>query len=109
MSPREINTPDKFSAKVFSKVWPIVSMEPLLPISALAKFIQLVGSFVNVRDVGPITYKKELETDVPKLVASASGVVVEVGPGNGNQLGRYDKKKVTKVSIFPLCMHLCSS
>ena len=52
-----------------------------------------------MRDVGPITYKRELDTDVPKLVASASGVVVEVGPGNGNQIGRYDKEKVTKVSI----------
>ena len=64
---------------------------------------------VDVRDLGPITYKRELETDVPKLVASASGVVVEIGPGNGNQLGRYDKKKVTKVSLFCHCMDPCSS
>ena len=73
------------------------------------KIPQLVGLIINERDVGPITYKRELETDVPKLVASASGVVVEIGPGNGNQLGRYDKKKVTKVSLFPLCMDLCYS
>ena len=44
-----------------------------------------------------ITYKNELETDVPDLVFSASGVVVEVGPGSGNQVGRYDRKKVSKV------------
>ena len=42
-------------------------------------------------------YKKELDTELPSLVASASGVVVELGPGSGNQLGRYDKKKVKKV------------
>lgn len=46
-------------------------------------------------------YKKELDTELPSLVASASGVVVELGPGSGNQLGRYDKKKAKKVVLTP--------
>ncbi|KAL8946254.1 MAG: hypothetical protein Q9222_007329 [Ikaeria aurantiellina] len=41
--------------------------------------------------------KKELETDVPKLVASASGTIIEIGPGSGNQVGRYDRSKITKI------------
>lgn len=34
---------------------------------------------------------------VPTLVSQASGVVLEIGPGIGNQIPRYDKSKVTKV------------
>lgn len=34
---------------------------------------------------------------VPKLVASASGTVIEIGPGSGNQVGRYDPSKITKI------------
>jgi SAM-dependent methyltransferase len=34
---------------------------------------------------------------VPALVHSASGVVVELGPGTGNQLSRFDGEAVTKV------------
>lgn len=34
---------------------------------------------------------------VPELVASASGTVIEIGPGSGNQVGRYDSSKITKI------------
>lgn len=34
---------------------------------------------------------------VPGLVASASGTVIEIGPGSGNQVGRYDASKITKI------------
>ena len=39
----------------------------------------------------------ELETEVPALVAKASGTVLEIGPGSGTQLSRYDKAQVTKI------------
>ncbi|KAL8954708.1 MAG: hypothetical protein Q9193_007126, partial [Seirophora villosa] len=39
----------------------------------------------------------EVELGVPGLVASASGTVIEIGPGSGNQVGRYDLAKVTKI------------
>lgn len=42
--------------------------------------------------------QRELEENrVPKLVAQASGIVVEIGPGGGSQLSRYDASKVTKI------------
>ncbi|KAL9128917.1 MAG: hypothetical protein Q9217_002507 [Psora testacea] len=44
-----------------------------------------------------IIFKKELETALPSLVAQASGTVVEVGPGSGNQLCRYDKARVSRI------------
>ena len=34
---------------------------------------------------------------MPSLVASASGTVLEIGPGSGNQLPRYDKTKTNKI------------
>jgi SAM-dependent methyltransferase len=39
----------------------------------------------------------ESATRLPGLVGSASGVVLELGPGTGNQLSRYDRAKVKKV------------
>ena len=37
------------------------------------------------------------QTAVPNLVAEASGIVLELGPGIGSQLPRYDKSKITKI------------
>ena len=37
------------------------------------------------------------ETAVPTLVFKASGVVLELGPGIGSQLPRYDRSKISKV------------
>ncbi|KAL3965316.1 hypothetical protein ACCO45_002320 [Purpureocillium lilacinum] len=36
-------------------------------------------------------------TPVPQLVPQASGLVLELGPGMGNQLRRFEKSKVTRV------------
>ena len=41
--------------------------------------------------------EKELETDIPKLIATASGTVLEVGPGSGTQLARYDVSKINRI------------
>jgi len=37
------------------------------------------------------------ETAVPALVSEAFGIVLEIGPGIGSQLPRYDTSKITKV------------
>jgi SAM-dependent methyltransferase len=36
----------------------------------------------------------EAQSPLPSLIARASGTVLELGPGNGNQVSRYDKDKV---------------
>lgn len=41
--------------------------------------------------------QNEEETDLPSLDAKAYGTVVEVGPGSGNQLSRYNKAAITKM------------
>ena len=41
--------------------------------------------------------KEDEETAIPRLVSKASEVVVELGPGIGSQLPRYDTSKITKV------------
>ncbi|MCJ1294250.1 hypothetical protein MMC34_005808 [Xylographa carneopallida] len=46
---------------------------------------------------GPGFTANENESAVPALVASAYGVVVELGPGSGNQLPRMDTSKIEKV------------
>ncbi|MCJ1323108.1 hypothetical protein MMC15_008460 [Xylographa vitiligo] len=46
---------------------------------------------------GPGFTANENESAVPDLVASAYGVVVELGPGSGNQLPRMDASKIEKV------------
>lgn len=47
--------------------------------------------------VGPSFAARDEGTVIPSLVAEASGVVIELGPGLGNQIPRYNKSKVTKV------------
>lgn len=49
------------------------------------------------------------ETAVPALVAEASGVVLELGPGIGSQLSRYNTSKITKVyGVEPnIDLHKC--
>ena len=49
-------------------------------------------------DIDSRIAQRELEEDrVPKLVAQASGIVVEIGPGTGSQACRYDASKVTRI------------
>jgi len=47
--------------------------------------------------IGPNVTAAELETAVPSLVSQAYGIVLEVGPGSGEQVSRIDPSKVTKV------------
>lgn len=47
--------------------------------------------------MGPAFALRDEETVVPHLVSLASGIVIELGPGMGSQIPRYDKSKVTKI------------
>lgn len=38
-----------------------------------------------------------METNVPKLIAKAYGTILELGPGSGNQLPRYDVSKIDRI------------
>ena len=40
---------------------------------------------------------RESETELPSLVAKAYGTVLELGPGSGNQLSRYDVSKINRI------------
>jgi SAM-dependent methyltransferase len=44
-----------------------------------------------------IRYERSPSSPLPALVASASGVVLELGPGLGNQLIFYDRSKISRV------------
>ena len=50
--------------------------------------------------------QKEVDMGVPELVASASGIVIEYGPGSGSQVSRYDPRKVTKIYGLEPCQGL---
>ncbi|KAL8643146.1 MAG: hypothetical protein Q9226_008425, partial [Calogaya cf. arnoldii] len=45
----------------------------------------------------PQLAEREIEKGVPRLVASATGTILELGPGSGNQVSRYDRSKITKI------------
>lgn len=47
--------------------------------------------------LGPMFAEGDQETAIPALVSEASGVVLELGPGIGSQLPRYNASKITKV------------
>ena len=47
--------------------------------------------------LGPTFAEGETDTAIPALVSQASGVILELGPGIGNQLSRYDVGKIRKV------------
>lgn len=51
----------------------------------------------DIPALGPTFVKGETDTAIPALVSEASGVILELGPGIGNQLPRYDIEKITKV------------
>lgn len=46
---------------------------------------------------GPHFVRFEEETAVPRLVGLASGTVLELGPGSGNQLPRFDRRAITRI------------
>ena len=43
------------------------------------------------------TAEKEAETDLPKLMTTAYGTILELGPASGNQLPRYDISKIDRI------------
>lgn len=47
--------------------------------------------------LGPTFVEGETDTAIPALVSEASGVILELGPGIGNQLPRYNGSRITKV------------
>lgn len=47
--------------------------------------------------LGPMFAEGDQETAIPALVSEASGIVLELGPGIGSQLPRYNTSKITKV------------
>ena len=47
--------------------------------------------------LGPAFAEGDKETAIPALVSQASGVILEIGPGIGSQLPRYDTSKIIKV------------
>ncbi|KAL8798390.1 MAG: hypothetical protein Q9200_007785 [Gallowayella weberi] len=47
--------------------------------------------------LAPTLAENEVQSGVPGIVASASGTVIEIGPGSGSQVSRYDRSKITKI------------
>lgn len=47
--------------------------------------------------LGPMFADGDRQTAVPALVSEASGIVLELGPGIGSQLPRYNTSKITKI------------
>lgn len=68
--PAEALSKEKLNSRIFSKLW---------------------------LRLNTTIFAGEAETALPSLVASASGTVLELGPGSGNQLSRYDISKVSKI------------
>lgn len=50
-----------------------------------------------INALGPTFAERDMQTAIPALVWEASGVVLELGPGIGSQLSRYDTAKITKI------------
>lgn len=70
--------------------------EWVCPLAVLRFHDHLLDPFTdNVS--GPMFAEGDQATAVPKLVSEASGVVLELGPGTGSQLPRYNASKITKV------------
>lgn len=55
---------------------------------------------------GPILTRDDGVNGLPELIESASGTIIELGPGSGCQLNRYDPKKVTKIYGLEPCQGL---
>ncbi|MCJ1306980.1 hypothetical protein MMC25_000624 [Agyrium rufum] len=47
--------------------------------------------------IGPYIAEGEAEGPIPSLVGSAYGRILELGPGSGSQITRFDKSKVEKI------------
>ena len=50
-----------------------------------------------INALGPMLADGDRQTAVPALVSEASGIVLELGPGIGSQLPRYNTSKIIKI------------
>ncbi|CAD6576928.1 MAG: hypothetical protein ASARMPREDX12_008052 [Alectoria sarmentosa] len=68
--PKDILNPPKLIDRIFGKVW---------------------------LRIDKVIAAGELETNLPALINKAYGTVLEVGPGSGNQLPRYDVSRIDRI------------
>lgn len=47
--------------------------------------------------------KEDSAPKVTPMIGMARGVVLDIGPGSGEWIGLFDKKKVTKARLFTGC------
>lgn len=52
---------------------------------------------VSNLNLGPSSAEAEEDSPVPSLVHEAYGTVMELGPGTGQQIGRLDPSKITRI------------
>lgn len=72
---------------------------PLLPLASQT-IIQVKLGRLNITippSGAEFANHEQQETPVPALVASAHGTVLDLGPGSGNQLPRFDAAKITHI------------
>ena len=70
-------------------------MNPLLPFTDFDKFRH--KSFSRLWGTLGIKMSKDMPPGTAEAVSSVSGVVLDLGPGSGEQLHLYDPKKITKM------------
>lgn len=85
--PEGISAGDYVSGQVFQKLGS--SKNSLIKFDSVADDDTIAGSAFKAFEAS--------STSVPSLVASAHGVVLEVGPGVGSQLDRFDKSKIDHI------------
>ena len=57
----------------------------------------ILSNTLIINPLGPMFADGDRQTAVPNLVSEASGIVLELGPGIGSQLARYNTSKITKI------------
>lgn len=90
-SPRDLFSLSKVKEAVFAQFWLRVGK------TVSYRSLPCGCSFMIPALLGPTFAEGESETAIPALVSEASGVILELGPGIGNQLPRYDIEKITKI------------
>ena len=90
--PSDLFSVSKVKEAVFAQFWLRVGKTIFVSTYCLLPY----GSFMTLA-LGPTFVEGEIDTAVPALVSEASGVILELGPGIGSQLPRYNVSKITKV------------
>ena len=94
MSPMNLLDKSKVKDAIFAQFWLRVGTFSFIVLN----LVRDLYSMVKCRfPSGPMFEEGDKETAVPSLVSFASGVVLELGPGLGSQLPRYNKAKVKKI------------